>query len=96
MRCVFLAELRHKLNVIFHISTYTIWEFSNPTDTSDKNVILRGGITELAGLNYLCIYTLYYFAENESTFPFQYSIIFETVLLSPLAPLLRKIDKCAH
>ncbi len=62
---VFLAALSHKLNVIFHISTYNIWEFSNPTDASAENVTLSGGFTELAELNYLCIYTLYYFAEYE-------------------------------
>ncbi len=62
MRCVFLAVLSHKLNVIFYLSTYSIWEFSNPTDTCAKNVTLCGGFTEL---NYLCIYTLYYFAQCE-------------------------------
>ncbi len=61
MQCVFLAVLSHKLNVIFHISTYSIWVFSNPTDTSAENVILCGGFMELAELNYSCIYTLYYF-----------------------------------
>ncbi len=60
MQWVFLALLSHKLNVIFHISTYSTWEFSNPTDTSAKNVTC-GGFTELVELNYLCIYTLYYF-----------------------------------
>ncbi len=45
LRCVFLAALSHKLNVIFHISTFSIWEFSNPTDTSAKNVTLCGGFT---------------------------------------------------
>ncbi len=62
MQYVFLAVLSHKLNVIFHKSTYSIWEFSNPTDTSAENVILCGGFAELAELNYLFIYTLYYFA----------------------------------
>ncbi len=47
MRCVFLAVLSHKLNVIFHISTRCIWEFSNPIDTSAENVTLCGGLTEL-------------------------------------------------
>ncbi len=61
MRCIFLAVLSHKLNVIFHISTYCIWEFSNPTDASAKNVTLCGSFMELVELNYLCIYTLYYF-----------------------------------
>ncbi len=42
-----------------------IWEFSNPTDTSAKNVTLCGGFTELAELNYLCVYTLYYFAVTQ-------------------------------
>ncbi len=50
--------------MIFHVSTYSIWEFSNPTDTSAKNVMLCGSFTELAEWNYLCIYTLYYFAFN--------------------------------
>ncbi len=61
MRWVFLAALSHKLNVIFHVSTHSPWEFSNPTDTSAKNVTLCGGFTLLAELNYLCIYILYYF-----------------------------------
>ncbi len=56
---VFLAVLSNKLNVIFYISTYSIWEFSNPTDTSPENVTLCGGFTELVEVNYLCIYTLY-------------------------------------
>ncbi len=60
-RSIFLAVLSHKLTVIFHISTYSIWEFNNPTDTSAENEMLCGGFTELAELNYLCIYTLYYF-----------------------------------
>ncbi len=38
-----------------------IWEFSNPIDTSTENVTLCGGFTELVELNYLNIYTLYYF-----------------------------------
>ncbi len=58
MRCVFLAALSHKLNVIFHISMFSPWEFSNPTDTSAENVTLCGDFTELAELSYLCIYTL--------------------------------------
>ncbi len=60
MRCTFLAVLNHKLIVIFHISTYSKWEFSKPNDTSVENVMLCG-FTELAELNYLCIYTIYYF-----------------------------------
>ncbi len=40
-------------------------EFSNPTDTSAKNVTLCGDLTELAEWNYLCIYTSYYFDLNE-------------------------------
>ncbi len=65
MRCVFLTAVSHKLNVIFHISTYSIWEFSNPIDASAKIVMLCGGFTELARLNYLCIYTLYYFGIDQ-------------------------------
>ncbi len=61
MRCVFLAALSHNLNVIFHISTYSKWEFSNPSDTRAENVTLCSIFMELAELNYLCIYTLYYF-----------------------------------
>ncbi len=61
MRYVFLAALSHKLNVIFHICAYSTWELSNPTDTIAENVTLCGSFTELAELNYLCIYTLYYF-----------------------------------
>ncbi len=53
--------MSHKLKVIYHISTYSIWEFNNPTDTSAENVTLCGGLTELEELKYLCIYTLYYF-----------------------------------
>ncbi len=60
----FLVGLSHKLNVIFYISTYSLWEFSNPTDTSAENVTLCDGFTELGELNYLCIYTLYYFSPN--------------------------------
>ncbi len=66
LRCVFLAALIHKLlNVIFHISTYSTWEFSNPTDTSAKNVTLCGSFTELVEWNYLRIYTLYCFGAKD-------------------------------
>ncbi len=34
--------------------------------------------------------------KNESTFPFQYNIIFETYLSNPLAPLLGEIVTCTH
>ncbi len=34
------------------------------TDTSAENVTLWGGFTELAELNYLCIYTQHYFATD--------------------------------
>ncbi len=56
--------LSHKLTVIFHISTYSKWEFNNPTDTRAENITLCGGFTELVELNYLCIYTLYYFGNH--------------------------------
>ncbi len=69
MRYVFFAALSHKLNVIFYISTYSKWQFSNLTNTSYKNVTLSGGFIELAELNYLCSYTLYYFAPNVSICP---------------------------
>ncbi len=76
MRCVFLAVLSHKLNVVFHISACSMWELSNPSDTSAEDVMLYGGFTELAELNYLCIYTLYYFASRKvkCTTEFQYVI----------------------
>ncbi len=64
MQCAFLAMLSHKLNIIYHIKTYSIREFNNPTDTSAENVTLCGGFTELAELNYLCIYTLYNFDDK--------------------------------
>ncbi len=63
-RYIFLAALSHKLNVIFHKIHIVYGEFSNPTDTSAENVTLCGSFTELAELNYLCIYTLYYFDEE--------------------------------
>ncbi len=61
IRYIFLAELSHKLNVIFQVSTYIKREFSNPTDISTENVTLCYGFMGLAELNYLCIYSLYYF-----------------------------------
>ncbi len=33
-------------------------------DTSAENVMLCGSFTKLAELNYLCIYTLYYFGSR--------------------------------
>ncbi len=38
------------------------------TNTSVRNVTMCGGFTELAELNYLCIYTLYYFWLNTNMY----------------------------
>ncbi len=64
------------MNVIFHISTYSIWEFSDPTNISVKNVTLCSGFTELVKLDYLYIYTLYSFAAAHLMEKFSYSSTF--------------------
>ncbi len=93
MRCVFFAVLSHKLNVIFHISTCSIWEYSNPTDTSAENVTLCGSFTELAELNYLCICTLYYFAQY---FPDEIMLFCSGLIVERCVSVFMDYDNVSH